>query len=296
MLAAELRAHAPSLELEIIQIKTSGDAKQGTSRAADSDKRDWIHELELALLDGSIDLAIHSGKDVPAVISEQTMLLPVLPRENPFDVFIGKSVASGARLKFAELPSAAAVGTASLRRSAQLRLMRPDLKIVEVRGNVTTRVQKLEESQELMGIVLAAAGLNRLGLSHIGFEILPSPACLPAVNQGVLAAHLRRDQFQLIDILRGGLVEETCHAEFLAERACVNLLDADCKSAVSIFARCTGLQVALHAKVMLPDGSKVIEERLEDTSERAEQLGRTVAEQLIKRGALEILAESRRLG
>jgi porphobilinogen deaminase len=139
----------PEDELELVIVKTTGDKKQGTPQASISDKREWIHELELGVVEGTIDLALHSGKDVPCEIHEATCLQPVLPRATATDLFIGKNE-KGRRIRFEELPNGARVGTASLRRTAQLLRLRPDLEVVELRGNVPTRLRKLDEGQRMV--------------------------------------------------------------------------------------------------------------------------------------------------
>lgn len=279
--------------VELIEIKTLGDKKQGTPEAGKGDKRDWIHELELAVIDRTIDLAVHSGKDVPAIIAAETELRSVLHREDPRDVFIGRrDQASGRRLRFADVPRGGIVGTASLRRQAQTLTHHPDCTVREHRGNVPTRLQKLDDSPDLSGIILAAAGIQRLGLRDIEAEPLDPTHFVPAINQGILTVQTRRDATVLNGVL-AEIADAPTRVAFETERGCIALLEADCNSAVSVFAEVNGATVTLHARVMLPDGRKMI--ALDETgpSEQGATLGRQVGEMLIARGANDILAESR---
>lgn len=288
-----LRARGDTVQR--IEIKTLGDKKQGTPDAAQGDKRDWIHELELAVVDRAVDLAVHSGKDVPAIIAADTVLLPILQREDPRDVFIGcKDAAGGGRLRFAAIPSGGIIGTASLRRRALALTVRPDLAVRDHRGNVPTRLKKLDETPDLAGIILAAAGIHRLGLAGLGEEPLDPTHFVPAINQGILTVQVRRDNGALIEALLE-LQNPSTVAAFAAERGCVELLDADCNSAVSIFAEVGPHEVALHARVMLPDGSKSIAIDRSAPLASATELGGSVGRDLLARGANDILAESRKM-
>ena len=287
-----LRQVYTELEIELCEIKTLGDDKQETLRAHDSDKKDWIYELELAMLEHNIDMAIHSGKDIPIDIEQGTELLPVLARANPSDAFIGKrNIHTGERISFADLPSGAMVGTASLRRQAQLLRLRPDLNIVEHRGNVPTRIRKLDNSEELLGIVIACAGLERLQMQNLNYFSFSTVDLMPAVNQGTLVMQFRAEDHTVKELLQPLVHPDTLLA-FKAERAVAEVLAGDCNSAMSIFGECCGEQLSLAARVMLPDGCECIEVR--DTAKRtqAHQLGVAVGQQLIAQGAKRILAIS----
>jgi hydroxymethylbilane synthase len=286
-------ADCPSVE--IVTVTTIGDRKQGTVLAALSDKRDWIHDLELAVLNGDAEFAVHSGKDVPAEVSPETLLLPVLSRGDPSDTFIGRfDKRLGRRIRFSEVREGGTVGTASLRRRAQLLMLRPDLQISPHRGNVPTRIEKLDKSEELEGIVLASAGIGRLGLS-VENSPFQCQEIMPAINQGLLVAQVRKDRHDILRFIRS-LVEPQALAEFEAERACVQLLEADCNSAVSIFAQADEKTVNLQARVMMPDGSACIAKGGSTCSELSGQLGTEIANALIASGAKEILTHSRRPG
>jgi len=293
LVADAIRANGA--EVELVEISTVGDRKQGTVQASKSDKRDWIHDLELAVLEGSIDLAVHSGKDVPAEIAEETLLLPVLERANPFDAFIGKlSPESGKRLKFSEVSQGATIGTASLRRQAQIKKIRPDLNVVEHRGNVPTRLQKLEDSDLLSGIVLACAGLERLGYQDLGYEQFDGEVMLPAINQGTLCVQCRKDNKDLTTILRA-IADPSGQPAFEAERGCVSKLEADCDSAISIFATVKEDKVELKARLLVPDGTQCIEVSESGHVSEAFKVGEIVGQKLIDGGANQLLEESRKV-
>ena len=292
-LADELRRIDPSLEIEITDVKTLGDLKQGTPLASKGDKKDWIYELELGILSGGFDLVVHSAKDIPSDIEPETEVLPILARENPLDVFIGR-LRDGQRIKFSEIAFGSKVGTASLRRKACLLRLRPDLQIIEHRGNVTTRIEKLDANPELAGIVLAAAGLNRLGLNNLSSDIFTPSEVLPAVNQGMLAVQFLSTRSDIREIIQP-LSHKVVYTTWLAERTVVDIIKGDCKSSVGIFSTITDDKLELSARVMLPDGSKCIDIKEVGSLEEPAILGQKVAKLLIEKGALEILEESRGL-
>ena len=274
---------------EVVRIQTLGDKKQGTTAARISDKREWIQELEDAVRSGAIDLAVHSGKDVPAAIHADTEITSVLERAVPWDLFIGQK-GGKQRLTLQQVPRGGRVGTCSLRRAAQLKIIRPDLQIVECRGNVPTRLAKLTADVGLNGIVLAAAGIDRLGLHDTEFEILSAETLLPSVNQGILVFQYLRDG---VGAEAGRkLAHPATQFAFLAERACVKALNGDCNSAMSIFAEVKAQQLLLRARVMMPDGSQLIEEAAEAEVSSATEIGLGVAEALLSRGAKAILEAS----
>ena len=283
-----------SLQVERHEVKTLGDRKQGTPQASQSDKKDWIIDLELALLNNDIDFAVHSSKDVPYELEPGTALLPILTRANPFDAFVGRKISpDGRRLQFADLPQGAKVGTASLRRKAFLLQMRPDVLVVEHRGNVPTRVQKLDDSDDLMGIILASAGLDRLKLADLHYETFSSQNMLPALNQGIMAVQFRADDQPMRDILQS-LVDSTTYATWLAERTVAEILEGDCKSAIASFAEYSGDTLTLSATVMLPDGSESISTKESRTFAQAQALGQIVGHRLLELGAKKIIEKSRR--
>lgn len=288
-----LHQYHPQLEIERHEVKTLGDRKQGTLHASHSDKKDWVYDLELALLNQQIDFAVHSGKDIPYLIEPGTALMPVLKRANPCDAFIGRKISSdGQRLQFADLPQGAKVGTASLRRQAFLLLLRPDLNIVEHRGNVPTRLQKMDESSDIQGIVLASAGLNRLNLNGLNYQTFSHNEMLPALNQGTLVVQYRANDEQIKKILES-LVEKQTYATWAAERTVAEILKGDCKSAIGIFAECSEDILNLSAIVMLPNGSNSVKASFQGPLEEAKRLGQDVGQQLIELGAQQIIEKSK---
>ncbi len=281
------------VKVEICHIQTSGDKKQGTPAASKGDKKDWIYELELALLAKEIDLAVHSGKDVPADIENGTVLYPVLQRANPKDVFIGKMQGdTGRRLSWHDLPVGASVGTASLRRRAQLLKLRPDLNIVELRGNVPTRLRKLDEKTGPQGLVLARAGLERLNLLPSEFYEFSISELMPAVNQGILVAQCRSEDATIEKLLRQ-LADAELVGLWQTERACVEVLGADCNSALSVYAESLGQEITLSARVFMPDGSQCLEFVHSGPAQQAQHLGVRVAKRLLELGAATLLEQSR---
>lgn len=280
-------------QVELVEIKTIGDRKQGTSAAKISDKRDWVYDLEMAIVNNDIDMAVHSGKDIPIDIEEGTELFPVLGRANPYDAFVGKLDGNnGKRLRFTDLPQGANVGTASLRRRAYLLRLRPDLNVVEHRGNVPTRVKKMDDGDSVAGVVLASAGLERLGLHDLQYADFDGTEMIPGVNQGILVVQCRSDDNAMKKVL-SQLVDRDTYAAWQAERTVAEVLDGDCKSAVGIFATCAGDQINLTAAVMLPDGKEYIEVTDSIVINAARELGLSVGEQLLAQGAEKILEASR---
>lgn len=280
-------------QIELIEIKTLGDRKQGTAAASNSDKKDWVYDLEMAIKNNSIDFAVHSGKDIPIDIEPGTELLPVLVRANPFDAFIGRLDSNnGGRLQFSDLPDGAKVGTASLRRRAHLLRLRPDLQVIEHRGNVPTRIKKMDESDDIMGIILASAGIDRLEINDLHYSRLTIDDMIPAINQGILVVQFRSDDKKIKDMFQK-LVDEHTFDIWLAERAVAEVLEGDCKSAISIFAQCDGDEIKLTSAVMSPDGKDYVEVSTTKKRDQARELGLEVAKELLKKGADRIIEEAR---
>lgn len=275
-------------EFEIVQIQTTGDKKQGTSGASFGDKKDWVYELEIALLRDEIDLAVHSAKDVPPNIESGTTILPILPREAPEDIFIGKKV-NGRRVKFQELTPGSRIGTASLRRRACLLALGRGFEVEEFRGNVPTRVAKLDQSETLCGIVLAQAGVRRLNaLEADEYEVLPQDVMLPAMNQGILAVQFREADRQLADIL-SSLSTTREKAIFTAERICTSTLGGSCNSAVAVHADVAEGTLKLRCWVLEQSGGEILKEVETGPLDAAEQIGIDLANRLIALGAKKYL-------
>lgn len=308
LVASAVAVAAGGGPVELSPIITTGDKRASAVR----DKREWVLELETALLSKKIDFAVHSGKDVPADIADGTELISVLEREDPADILIvpvGRyDLSAQTDEPLAALPAGARVGTASLRRAAQLRHSRPDLQPVELRGNVPTRVAKLLDGQA-DAIIIAAAGINRLRqsaaewqksgktdqqqldvLNSIESVRLPISRNLPAVCQGILAVQLRTDDQHLKTII-GKISSPTAHAAFLAERAAITALGADCRSAVGVFAEVLAGSddLVVVATVYSRDGAEVIESQQKGPVNRAAEVGASLGEELIKLGARRLL-------
>ena len=219
----------------------------------------------------------------------------MLKRGSAFDVFIGKrEPVRGKRLRFNAVPEEGLVGCASLRRRSQLLRLRPDLQFVEHRGNVTTRLENLERSRSLCGIVLAQAGLDRLGLSQLEGEPFAPAQIVPAVNQGILVAQFASAREDLKPLLFK-LVDDSSKVCFDAERACVTALNADCHSCVGIYAVARGKRVHLMARVLSPDGKECVEVSQTGRAEDAYEVGNLVATGLLNRGAARLILQAGRM-
>ena len=275
-----LRAQGHTIEIEV--IKTTGDKITDVSLAKVGTKGMFTKEIEEALADKRVDLAVHSLKDVPTELPPQFELAAIMKREDPRDAFISVKYSS-----LDELPQRAKVGTSSLRRQCQLKALRPDLEIFPLRGNVDTRLRKLE-SGEYDAIILAAAGVHRLGLDkHVRSRISADVMC-PAVGQGALAIETRRDDQQTRGLLSFLNHADTRHA-IECERALLGSLGGGCQVPIGAYAEKQGEKLHLRAMVGHPDGGTILREQADGSN--AEELGRQVAQTLLKRGADEILTE-----
>lgn len=283
----------PELRVQRLEIKTIGDRKQDTPSASLTDKKDWVYDLELALLNNSIDFAVHSSKDIPHVIEPGTAIFPVLGRGNPRDSFVGKLLESGSRLAFADLPHGAKVGTASLRRRAYLQKMRPDLDVVEYRGNVPTRLKRMDDNGDVMGIVLATTGLERLQLTDLQYETFTTEQMLPALNQATLAVQIREGDAHMQKLFEA-IIDVPTQATWRAERVIAERLQGDCRTAMAVFAECNDNILTLNACVMMPDGSHAITASGFATRDNCNELGNEVADELLRLGAREIIEKSRK--
>ena len=268
---------------EIVPIRTSGD--EGASVVAGpDDKSRFVREIERALLGGDVDLAVHSAKDVPGELPDGLGLVGVPAREDPADAWVGDAAS------FDDVPRGARVGTASLRRRSQLLALRPDLEVVEVRGNVDTRLRKLKEG-ELDGIVLAAAGLRRLGREgEIAFSF-GLDELTPAPGQGSLALEARSDDGNA-GAVAAGLTDREALIELTAERATVAGLDASCDTPVGVCARHEGELLVVRGYAGLPDGTERIAERVEGDPAQPVAVGEALVERMATAGALDLLARA----
>lgn len=275
------------VKVEIVSIVTTGDNRSSEVRLASWDKKDWIAELESALLNKQIDFAVHSAKDVPYQIEPGTSLVSVLERESPYDICIFKDPR---HKSLADLPSAARIGTSSLRRAAQIASYRRDLKILPIRGNVPTRIRKLSEGVEFDAIVLAQAGVNRLALEIESFEVLEERLMLPAVNQGILAVQYLSEDRELSSILKL-LTDPLTEVMFVAERSFIQTIEANCNSAVSVLCKVEkGGKFTLASRVYSVDYSKIIAGSLEFDSNEANKMGGELGKKLLDQGAKSLLS------
>ena len=268
-----LCAAHPGLSAELVSIRTTGDREQTRRLAEIGGKGLFTKEIEEALLDRRIDLAVHSLKDMETVLPTGLEIGAVLARDDPRDALISRS---GGRL--ADLPQRARVGTASLRRRAQLLRWRGDLEIVPIRGNVDTRLAKLA-SGEFDALVLALCGLERLGKAGLASEILAPEVMLPAVGQGALAIECRTGDGSLRQLL-APLHDPASAACVAAERAMLAALDGSCRTPIAGLAAITGDRLALDALLLAPDGSAERRDRIAGTIDDAVGLGRELGARL----------------
>ena len=267
-------------ETRIEIIRTTGDKITDVPLAKVGTKGLFTKEIEEALLDGRIDLAIHSLKDLPTEVPAGLVLAAVPEREDPRDAMVG--------VRLSDLPAGAKVGTSSLRRAAQLRVTRPDLVIESVRGNLDTRVRKLDEGQ-YRAIVLAAAGLTRLGWAHRIAEILSPDVMCPAVGQGALAVETRADG-DARDIC-AALDHAATRTAVTAERAVLAALGGGCQVPIGAHAVVEGSVLRLDGVVIAPDGSRAVRKNGQGAVADAEEIGKRVGQALLEDGAREILEQ-----
>jgi len=278
--AALLREQGHSVEIEI--IKTTGDKILDVALAKVGTKGMFTKEIEEALADRRVDLAVHSLKDVPTELQPEFELAAIMKREDPRDAFISVKYSA-----LGELPKGAKVGTSSLRRQCQLKALRPDLEIFPLRGNVDTRLRKLE-SGEYDAIILASAGVHRLGLDkHVRSSISPEVMC-PAVGQGALAIEARAGDQQVLHYLAFLNHAET-RAAVQCERALLGSMGGGCQVPIGAFAQVSAQGLRLRAMVGRPDGSEILREVVEGSD--PERLGRETAQKLLTRGGEKILSD-----
>jgi hydroxymethylbilane synthase len=284
-----LLAADPGAEVRIDVVKTLGDKILDVPLAKIGDKGLFTKELDEALLSGAADLAVHSLKDVPTRLPHGLVIAAITVREDPRDVLI---LAPGVAGSLAELPAGARVGTSSLRRRAQLQARRPDLEVLDLRGNLNTRLAKLDRG-EYEGIILAAAGVLRLGWEERISEILDPADWLPAVGQGALAIVARADDEAVLERLRP-LEHAPTAAATTAERAFLRALEGGCQVPIGALAELHDDRLTLHGLVASADGDTILRSVIEGAPGEAAELGRSLAADLLGRGAGEVLAEIRR--
>jgi hydroxymethylbilane synthase len=301
MIAAALQAAHADLEIELREITTQGDRVLDVALSAVGDKGLFVKELEQALFDRSVDFCVHSGKDLPSQVPPGLTLAAFPRRADPRDVLVLPQVDRPAPANPLDwLTEGARVGTSSLRRASQIRALRPDLQLDDVRGNVDTRLRKLASGQ-YDALLLAAAGLDRLGLVDADDRIvsdgiifvagrLPVTVMVPAVAQGTLAIECRADDQVVIDRL-AVLDDPDARATALAERALLRRLEGGCQVPIAAYAEHHDGQLALSGLVGSLDGSTILRKQMSGSIDTSEQLGTELAEHLLAAGALAILAE-----
>ncbi len=260
---------------ELVEVSSDGEP---------GDKSRFVRAVENALLDGRADVGVHSAKDLPGEQVEGLEIAAVPPREDPHDAWIG----AGTSLE--DAPEGARVGTVSLRRKAQLLAARPDLRILDLNGNVDTRLRKLAEG-DYDAIILAAAGLRRLGREgEIGFRV-PADRMVPAAGQGALAVQVRAGDEETAAAVRA-INDAGAFARLRAERACFTRLDADCSTPIGVHAKIDGDSLRIGAFVGLPDGSEWIRDEIEAAASDPTAAGTALAERLASAGAPDLLARA----
>jgi len=273
-----MKRHTPHLQVQVVEVHTLGDRRRDLPLSQAGGVGLFVKELEQALLRGEIDLAVHSLKDLPTRLPPGLALAAVPERGDPRD-----AVASRTGLPLARLPTGALVGTSSRRRAAQALALRPDLRIADIRGNVDTRLRKVEEGK-YDAAILAVAGLIRLGRADRITEILPPEIMLPAVGQGALAVEVRADDKRIRSLV-APLDHPPTRAAVTAERAFLARLGGGCHAPVGAYAEVDGHQIRLRALVASPDGRTIVRGARQGTTSEAEAVGRALAEDLLARGA-----------
>ncbi|MGL5291354.1 MAG: hydroxymethylbilane synthase [Vibrionaceae bacterium] len=278
----QLESHYPNLRIELVTMVTKGDILLDTPLAKIGGKGLFIKELEQALLDERADIAVHSMKDIPAEFPQGLGIVAICKREDPRDAFVSNHYAS-----IAALPQGAKVGTSSLRRQCQLRAHRPDLMIETLRGNVGTRLSKLDDGQ-FDAIILAAAGLKRLELTKRITCFIEPEQMLPAAGQGAIGIECNLANTAIVELL-APLNDTLTQAQVLCERAMTNQLQGGCQVPIGSFATSCGDKLRLRALVGEPDGSKLLQVELEGDVTQAKEIGEQAAAMLQEKGAQAIL-------
>ncbi|PTV53633.1 hydroxymethylbilane synthase [Acinetobacter seifertii] len=279
---ARLQELHPDLTVELVKFVTQGDKILDTPLAKIGGKGLFVKELEAALLDGRADLAVHSMKDVPMALPEGLTLAVICEREDPLDAFVSNTFE-----KFADLPQGARVGTSSLRRKSQILKQRPDLQIIDLRGNVGTRLGKLDDGQ-YDAIILASAGLKRLGLENRIRHTIEPNVSLPAVGQGALGLECRADDQDVLALIQPLLHIET-DVCVRAERAFNAYLEGGCQVPIAGYATLQDGKIHIEGRVGSPDGQTLLRAEMTDEAHNAQQLGENLARNLLEQGAGDLL-------
>ncbi|MGB6895655.1 MAG: hydroxymethylbilane synthase [Dehalococcoidia bacterium] len=282
---AALRRFHPGVEFRVYPVRTEGDRRARAPLSRIGGQGVFVRELEARLATGEVDLAVHSLKDVPTELALGLTLAAVPAREDPGDALVSRR-----GLRLAELPAGARVGTGSARRAVQARALRPDLEYVDIRGNVDTRLRRVREGS-VDAVILAAAGLARLGRLGEAAEVLDVETMLPAAGQGALAVEARTDDAELCALV-APLEDRETRAAAEAERAFLRRLGAGCRLPVGALGEVGGPTLRLRALIADGQGERILREELTGRPEEAEALGTRLAERLLALGADEFMAES----
>jgi hydroxymethylbilane synthase len=285
-IADQLRQQYSGLVVKLVHIVTTGDKIVDVPLAQIGGKGLFTKELEVSMLNREIDLAVHSLKDMPTELPAGLILTAITQRADPYDALVSLRYNT-----LAELPQGAILGTSSLRRKAQLLHYRPDLMICDLRGNLDTRLHKLAEGQ-FDAIILAAAGLNRLGWGDKIRQVLPAEICLPAVGQGALAIETRQSDAQVRAML-DFLNDEAAQLATTAERAFLQTVEGGCQVPVGVFGQLIGNQIKLEAIIASLDGKILLREQRQGSKEQAFAIGCELAEHMLELGGRQILAAIR---
>ena len=280
---SELERVYPGIEVELIKIKTTGDKILDVPLAQVGGKGLFVKEIEEAMLRGEIDLAVHSMKDVPTEFPEGLGLVVTTKREDPRDAFISDKV------RFSELRQGARIGTSALRRQAQLLKARPDLEMVIIRGNVETRIRKLKEDN-LDAVILAAAGLNRLGFTDVVTELLDTDFSIPAIGQGALGLECRLDDSATIEAL-AFLNHADTAAAVAAERALLKRCEGGCQVPIAAHGTVSGDTLTLVGFIASVDGKQTVRDNISGSTADAVKLGTELADRLLAAGGKAILED-----
>ena len=279
-IASRLKAHFPTLRFEVVPMSTGGDRSKDAPLLS-LGRGTFVKEIEAALLRGEIDMAVHSAKDLPASSTDGLMIAAFGPREDPRDVLVDRW-----NVSYDGLPAGARIGTGSPRRAAQLRALRNDVEILPIRGNVGTRIEKAR-GEDYDAVVLAAAGLIRLGRQGAVSEYLSPEVCTPDAGQGALAVQTRSDSEDVIRLV-SEIDHEPTSTAVRTERALVAAMGGGCTSPIGAFARLLDGSIEVTAMAAEPDGSRIVRVRETCAASDPEAAGRLVAETLVNQGARDL--------
>ena len=279
-----LRARFANMEFEVVQLSTRGD-RNASAALTSLGRGAFVKDIELALLDGEIDFAVHSAKDVGPDIPDGLKIMSVGERQDARDVLVSKS---GQPLM--DLPAGTRLGTGSLRRKAQIKALRPDIKVMPIRGNVGTRLEKAR-GPDYDGVVIAAAGLARLSRLSEATEFLDVEQVTPDVGQGTLVAEFRQDDEEMGMMLSSVVVDETAGA-FRAERTFLDTIGGGCTAPVAAYGEIDGQRMCMYAMAATPDGGRIVRSWIEGDVSEGEEMGRRAATSLLESGASEIVRDA----